>query len=101
MAGVTEGMILDIINAYNGFLSNMPLWAQNFINLFLLVIVVVAYSNSNKINLSIRGKNVRDRFLSLIANFEDARGGGHENAVGGQIRFEDWEKFKIKFIEVF
>ena len=44
MAGVTEGMILDIINAYNGFLSNMPLWAQNFINLFLLVIVVVAYS---------------------------------------------------------
>ena len=44
MAGEATGVILDIINAYNGFLSNLPLGTQNFINLFLLVILIVAYS---------------------------------------------------------
>jgi len=40
----TAGLIEDIIAAYHGFLANLPLWAQNFIELFLLVILVVAYT---------------------------------------------------------
>ena len=44
MAEVTEGLIEDLIAAYKGFLANLPSWAQNFIELFLLVILIVAYS---------------------------------------------------------
>src|SRR3972149_1424630 len=44
MAEAATGIILDIINAYNGFLSNMPAGTRSFINLFLLVILIVAYS---------------------------------------------------------
>jgi len=44
MAEVATGIILDIINAYNGFLSNIPVGTRSFINLFLLVILIVAYS---------------------------------------------------------
>ena len=44
MAEVATGIILDIINAYNWFLSNIPVGTRSFINLFLLVILIVAYS---------------------------------------------------------
>ena len=44
MAEAATGIILEIINAYNGFLSNMPAGTRSFINLFLLVILIVAYS---------------------------------------------------------
>ncbi len=44
MAEVTGGLIGEIIKGYNIFLASLPLWAQNFINLFLLVILIVAYS---------------------------------------------------------
>jgi hypothetical protein len=33
-----------IVSAYSGFVASLPFWAQNFINLFLLSIVVVLYS---------------------------------------------------------
>ena len=41
-----------------------------------------------------RGKNCRDLFLKAIKDLEGATGGGHENAVGGQIRIEDVEKLR-------
>jgi hypothetical protein len=44
MAEVTVQLIADIITFYNGFLASLPDWAQNFMNLFFLVILVVAYS---------------------------------------------------------
>ncbi|MEK6829472.1 MAG: hypothetical protein AABY15_05045 [Nanoarchaeota archaeon] len=44
MAEPIVGLWAEIILAYNGFLSNLPLWVQDFISLFLLVIFAVAYS---------------------------------------------------------
>jgi hypothetical protein len=41
---VTSELITEIISVYNGFLATLPSWAQNFTNLFLLVILIVAYS---------------------------------------------------------
>jgi len=41
-AEVTEGIVPEIVTVYKGFLANFPLWGQDFINLFLLVILVVA-----------------------------------------------------------
>jgi single-stranded DNA-specific DHH superfamily exonuclease len=57
-------------------------------------IIVVIYLKGAKANISMRGKNVRETLLKSIEGLENARGGGHENAVGGQIKIEDIEKFR-------
>lgn len=44
MAEEVTGLVNDIFSSYQNFLSALPLWAQNFINLFLLVIIVVAFT---------------------------------------------------------
>lgn len=58
--------------------------------------ILVAYVKEARANLSARGKNVRKFFIKVLKNLENARGGGHEDAVGGQIRTEYLEKFKEK-----
>ena len=58
------------------------------------IIVVVAYVGGNKTNLSLRGKGIRDKFLKAIKGVEGARGGGHENAVGGQVQSDNYNIFK-------
>ncbi len=57
-------------------------------------IIVVARVNGIKINLSLRGKKIKDYFLKAIEGIESARGGGHEDAVGGQMNDNDFDKFK-------
>ncbi len=44
MAEPISGLGTEIAAAYNGFLNNLPLWAQNFVNLLLLVTLIVVYS---------------------------------------------------------
>lgn len=44
MAEVTSGIIFEIIKAYGSLMANLPIGTKNFINLFLLVILIVAYS---------------------------------------------------------
>ncbi len=51
--------------------------------------IVVSYTKGAKANVSARGKNVREIILDSIKDLENATGGGHENAVGAQIRKED------------
>jgi len=57
-------------------------------------IVVVVYIQGVKGNVSARGKKVREIILKAIKGLERATGGGHENAVGAQVRVEDLEKFR-------
>lgn len=57
-------------------------------------LIVVAYIKGIKVNVSIRGKKSRDILLEAIKDLEEVSGGGHEDAVGGQIRFVDLEKFR-------
>lgn len=57
-------------------------------------LIVVAYLKGVKTNISIRGKKSRDILLEAIKDLEEVSGGGHEEAVGAQVRFEDLEKFK-------
>jgi len=57
-------------------------------------IIVIGHVKGNKINFSIRGKNVKNKFLKIISNMENARGGGHEEAIGIQIEAKDWDFFK-------
>lgn len=72
--------------------------------LFPKRIIFVAYSSDSKpfVNISGRGNNVK-KFLDKVlekGGFENARGGGHENAVGARIMKKDLYKFKEYIKEV-
>jgi len=56
--------------------------------------IVVVYIKGGKANISMRGKNVREIFSIAIKDLDGAHGGGHEVAVGGQMKIEDVEKFR-------
>lgn len=63
-------------------------------------IIVVVYIKGIKANISMRGKGCRKILLKAIEGIEDARGGGHEDAVGGQMKVEDVEKFRENIEEI-
>ena len=67
--------------------------------LFPEKIVVVVYVSGIKASISVRGEKIREIVLKIIKGFEDASGGGHENAVGAKIKFEDLEEFKKRMEE--
>jgi single-stranded DNA-specific DHH superfamily exonuclease len=79
---------------YSGDLSISADLANELIFLFPEKMVFVFYLSGIKVNISARGKHIRSLFLKALEDFEDATGGGHEDAVGGRIRAEDIEKFK-------
>lgn len=57
-------------------------------------IIIVIYTKGFKANISGRGKNVREIVLKAIEDLENSTGGGHENAVGAQIKKEDIPEFE-------
>jgi single-stranded DNA-specific DHH superfamily exonuclease len=61
--------------------------------------IVVAYRGSDKVNVSIRGKNAKKITEKLVENIEGATGGGHEEATGAQIPSDKFEDFK-KLLEM-
>lgn len=79
---------------YAGDLSMSSDLANELSYLFPGKIIVVIYIKGVKANISVRGKKIRDLLLKSIEKLEGATGGGHEDAVGAQIRIEDLEIFK-------
>ncbi len=63
-------------------------------------IIVVIYVSGDKVNISVRGDNVREIVLEVIKDLEGATGGGHERAVGVRVKVKDLEKFKERFVEL-
>lgn len=61
--------------------------------------IAVAREKGDDFNISIRGKAVREKFLKAIEGLE-ARGGGHEDAVGGQISRKSFEEFRERFEKI-
>lgn len=83
---------------YRGNLSISRELADELIYLFPDKIIIVAYiKNDEKANISIRGKNVRKIFYNLFDKFENLKGGGHEQALGAQVRIEELERFVKEF----
>jgi len=90
--GRNQGKILFF--QYGGDMSISSELSNELNYMFPDKIIVVAYISGIKANVSVRGKNVREIVLSAISDLENATGGGHENAVGAQVRIEDLEKFR-------
>lgn len=82
---------------FGGDLSISASLSNELCFLFPKKIIVVAYEKGDKVNLSLRGEEVRGFLLETIKELENAVGGGHRNAVGGAIRTKDWEEFKKVF----
>lgn len=57
-------------------------------------IIVVAYDNGGFVNISMRGKRVRDLMEKALPEFDGATGGGHPDAVGVRVKSKDLERFK-------
>jgi len=81
---------------YAGNLSISAELSNELSYIFPEKIVVVVYVRGTKVNLSLRGKNIRERFLKVIETIEGAVGGGHRNAVGGVISPDHLEEFRKK-----
>tara|TARA_Y100000296_G_scaffold86080_1_gene124567 strand:+ start:1095 stop:2144 length:1050 start_codon:yes stop_codon:yes gene_type:complete len=84
---------------YGGDLSISSDLSNELTYLFPEKIVVVVYVSGIKASISVRGEKVREIVLKIIEEFEDASGGGHENAVGAKIKLEDLEEFKKRLEE--
>jgi single-stranded DNA-specific DHH superfamily exonuclease len=85
---------------YSGDLSISSELANELTYSFPSKIVVVAYVKGLKANISVRGKNIRELILKSIKDLEDSSGGGHENAVGVQVRTSDLEQFRKNIISL-
>jgi len=79
---------------YGGDLSISSDLANNTSYLYPDKFVMVAYKKGAITNISLRGKKIKTILETILKKLENARGGGHENAVGATIRTEDLEKFK-------
>jgi len=79
---------------YKGDLSISSVLAGELKYLFPDKVVVVVYIVGIKANISVRGKNIKEKVLKAIEGLEDATGGGHEDAVGAKVRMQDLEEFR-------
>lgn len=88
---------------YGGDLSISSDLSNELVYLFPNKLVVVAYidENKGKANISIRGEKVKGKILKILEDFENSTGGGHENAVGVQIKKDDLEKFHNSLVNYF
>ncbi len=79
---------------YGGDLSISSDLASELYYLFPKKLICVIYIRGLKANLSIRGKKAKAFLLRSIKDIGGSRGGGHEEAVGGQIQVSDLEEFR-------
>lgn len=79
---------------YGGDMSISADLSNELFYLFPNKIIIVVYVSGIRANISVRGNNIRSKFLKVLNNIDGATGGGHENAVGARMRVDDLEKFK-------
>ena len=79
---------------YGGDMSMSSDLANKLSYLYPDKYVLVAYKKGAITNISLRGNRIKTALEKILKKLENARGGGHENAVGATIRTEDLEKFK-------
>lgn len=84
---------------YGGELSMSADLANELSYRFPSKIIIVAYVKGSIANVSIRGKNVRDKTLRAIKEIEGAMGGGHEHATGAKMSLSDLPKLRKVFEE--
>ncbi len=85
---------------YGGDLSISGDLSNELSYIFPKKIIVVGYVNGTRVNISARGKNVRDLIAKALIEISDSRSGGHECAVGAQVGLENLEIFRKNLIKL-
>jgi len=85
---------------YSGDLSISSDIANKLIYKYPEKLIVVVYVSNGKANISIRGRNAREITSKAISGFENATGGGHEEATGAKINLSDLEEFRRRIEEL-
>lgn len=62
-------------------------------------IIVVVYISGTRANISLRGKDVRALTHKVLEGFQNATGGGHNDATGAKINVEDLAEFRKRIEE--
>jgi single-stranded DNA-specific DHH superfamily exonuclease len=96
---VSKGSGKLLFFKYSGDLSVSGEIANHLKYLYPTKYILVAYVNGSKVNLSLRGKNIKEFLSRAIEGFEGASGGGHNDAVGGQMNVNDLDKFRKRLEE--
>jgi len=86
---------------YSGEISMSADIANRLSHEFPGIILIVAFIKGSRVNISVRGKNVREKILGVLKEFPLSSGGGHEDAVGAQIDLDQVDEFKKRVEEVF
>jgi len=84
---------------YSGDTSMSADLSNELYYLFPKKYIVVVYIKGAKANISVRGKNVKDKIISSVSSLSGATGGGHTNAAGAQVSVDDLLKFKDNFLK--
>jgi oligoribonuclease NrnB/cAMP/cGMP phosphodiesterase (DHH superfamily) len=85
---------------YGGNMSISSDLSNQLSYLFAGKYICVSYTLGPYTNVSFRGEGVSKILEKIILEFQDARGGGHANAVGVRIRTEDIDRFKQRILEI-
>ena len=78
---------------YSGDLSISGELSNQLGHLYPEKTIIVSFFRGSKVNLSLRGKDVLSKFEVAIKDIKEGRGGGHKDAVGGQLHMDDLDKF--------
>ena len=78
---------------YSSVLSMSNELANELSYLFQQKTIVVIRINNSIATFSARGKNIINIIAKALEGISDSRSGGHENAVGGQMKSKDAEEF--------
>jgi len=84
---------------YSGDTSMSSDLANELFYLYPKKYIVVVYIKGAKANISVRGKNVKEKIIRIVSSFSGATGGGHTNAAGAQVSVDDLPKFKENFLK--
>lgn len=82
---------------YSGEISMSADIANKLSYLYPDKYIIVAFIRGARVNLSIRGKNSREISAKAIREFPLATSGGHKDAVGAQLNFDEVSKFVENF----
>ncbi len=83
---------------YSGDTSMSADLSNELYYLFPKKYIIVVYSKGSRANISLRGKNVKEKILNVVSKLSGATGGGHTDAAGAQVSVEDLQKFKEYFL---
>jgi single-stranded DNA-specific DHH superfamily exonuclease len=86
---------------YSGEMSMSADLSNRLSYLYPGKIIIVAYVKGGGVNISVRGKNIKNKITKIISKIDGASGGGHNDAIGAKMNLNSLEEFIKEIREEF